>query len=583
VKRIYPRSPSASRHLSRNPIASFLSSLPQEGVLEEVQLTIARVLEFFPEVSSRQALYALRALQKHGASTSQPRFAGGQFSPKIWSLLVTNRTSDMTAKYDVSASKQASDMTAKYDALETGSHVVTVENTPMLTSDMTAKYDINLEVDKQPNCEAQQIGTVEREQRVCGPATVSKSNFLPPRTPPTMGSLSQDSPLSSQKIYKKCGEDVMLSSSHPSSPPAAAPQGAQAGTSPVFLGGCTPEPRSETEDYPSVRQVSKKPNAFMLLREAGIKAGEYDPTKPTDGADWRHKFPKASPTSPGSHLASNPSHVAGGTPSEEVPRKAPFVKKALSLHEYLGAPQPAQMLLSPTERVEREARVQHCHRNLLQARSEGLLPPPIWDALPTLSLPQPKLLPSTMALEGQVERLLRAYRGVSYRRFKKWPKERFAAKQALKSATYGPLLTQAAAALVECQIPPCAWVDWAVHQWVEKKFKGNFEWAKMPPMQWLFAPQMILPMRHSFRDAYRTPYEQRYAGPIEQDLVALSMAQERELSSFPTVEALVAFWRNSPLGKRWDALLAAAQLEQDQQQQVWGRQLALGEWIDEWR
>ena len=168
VKRIYPRSPSASRHLSRNPIASFLSSLPQEGVLEEVQLTIARVLEFFPEVSSRQALYALRALQKHGASTSQPRFAGGQFSPKIWSLLVTNRTSDMTAKYDVSASKQASDMTAKYDALETGSHVVTVENTPMLTSDMTAKYDINLEVDKQPNCEAQQIGTVEREQRVCG-------------------------------------------------------------------------------------------------------------------------------------------------------------------------------------------------------------------------------------------------------------------------------------------------------------------------------------------------------------------------------------------------------------------------------
>ena len=356
-----------------------------------------------------------------------------------------------------------------------------------------------------------------------------------------------------------------------------------------------------SEPQPVVRVVStqststavkpKKPGPWERLREAAIASGEYVVGAPTTVAeDKRDLYPRDdfdSGTSPadasGGPQISNPTGDKGGDLSVAVPKVHALKGEAISLHSELGLPKPEKR--TAAERAEQEAYILQCQKSLQQAREQGLIPPPIWDALPSLTLPTAKQLSPTMTLEGQVERLLRAYRGVCFKRFGKHPKERFAAKQALKSAAYGELLKQAVLALLECKIAPIQWVDWAVHQWVEKRFKGKFEWAKLPPMQWVFAPQMILPMRHTFRGAVRNNnlLNFKFNGPAAKKLDDLAMREERVLGGFSTVEALVDHWQNSALGSRYSALLEAAKLEQFQYQQTWERKMALGEWVDEWQ
>lgn len=404
-----------------------------------------------------------------------------------------------------------------------------------------------------------------------------------------------------------CQPPVQVVPSAPVVPPTATQTAPTA--PPALLGACSPKPRSgETPEPPAENPVPKKPSAWMMMKDeaslagvtipegsftSDVRAEHPDPPKPqvVDLSAYRtaNKKPKTYKQKRREQARADKEKAAAAAAAEsEVPTvRKPFKKQSATLASFLGnQPEEKTRKSRWTLRLEEHEQQQHrikCHRVLSEARDQGLIPESVYQLLPALNVPRPRKLSPTMSLEGQVERLLRAYHGVMWRRFKKRSPRRFTGKQALKSEHYGPLFTKAVQALLHCEIEPILWVDWIAAQWVEEKYNGDYSVAKLPAMEYVFSESTIRPLRHMFRDAYGMPMQQVWSGLAEMELVSQAMWMERRLATFETVDELVSFWKNSELGQRWDSLYRAVQLERDQQTMMWEHQIALGEWISEWR
>ena len=390
----------------------------------------------------------------------------------------------------------------------------------------------------------------------------------PPHTPPYRPP---------SKVRGPCASPEARRGSGGGDPPENPPLGGRPPEPPL------PEPETLTGPTPTIpahRSTITTPpprvkqTVWQKVREVMTESGQYDPLNPGRPIDPRElpppPSPRVSPQTPSqtsvtpSGRGDPPSTLAGvATPFSQVARRS------ITVVPSNGRP---NLDLSVGVRCTQEA------------RDKGLIPLAIWDVAPPSIVPKFPTLVATMSPEGKVERLIRAHREVGHRRFRKYPKP-LRAKALLNSVQYSDLMLNAIGAFEECEIAPLGWVAWAADKWIELKSKGRDAWGKMPPFEWVYSPQVIIPWRHAYRE--RVPrgggdFEKKHYTETHTELLTLAMEMERMLPHSQSVEEVVATFRQSFPDGRWDTLVEQVKLEQYQTQAEWDLKLKLGEWISEW-